>query len=354
MGMALSTDSKPSWPVDLEGRYVTAVAPAGTALHDVYVVPSPSGVDLPTDAAFPVGAIGFRVTGVGAGTAVSVTLFLPADVVADAYYKYGPTSENPAMHWYVFNYDGTTGAEMLADRIVLHLVDGGPGDGDLLINTELIDPGAPALVSAAVGGMVWLDVSQDGAQQPEETQGIPNALVQVFDPYRAKLAQAGTDSGGRYLIRGIEPGRYVVAVEGLPGYFPSTTEERTIVVTAGEYAEGVDFGLVRLPAVTLQTLVACWEAGRPVLRWCTLFEEEGVGFHVWRGVDPAGPFKRVTVTAVPSTAAGDGGCHWWVDEVAEQGVDYWYQVETIPDGQMYGPVPLQSSRSRVFLPIIKQ
>ena len=37
---------------------------------------------------------------------------------------------NATSHWYEFLHDGQTGAEILADRIILHLTDGARGDGD--------------------------------------------------------------------------------------------------------------------------------------------------------------------------------------------------------------------------------
>jgi hypothetical protein len=63
----------------------------------------------------------------------------------NTYYKYGPTLDSPAPHWYEFLFDGTTGAEILSDRVVLHFVDGQRGDDDLAANGQIVEPGAPAL-----------------------------------------------------------------------------------------------------------------------------------------------------------------------------------------------------------------
>ena len=75
--------------------------------------------------------------------ATTVTLFLPPDVKVDSYFNFGPTPDNPEPHYYEFLFDGTTGAEILEDRIVLHFVDGARGDHDLTVNGEIVTRGGP-------------------------------------------------------------------------------------------------------------------------------------------------------------------------------------------------------------------
>jgi hypothetical protein len=88
------------------------------------------------------------------GASTKVTIFSsPLSGVTAHYFKFGSTPDNPALHWYEFAYDGTTGAEilpaarasngmMIPARLVLHLVDGGRGDEDGLANGVIQDPGA--------------------------------------------------------------------------------------------------------------------------------------------------------------------------------------------------------------------
>jgi hypothetical protein len=85
------------------------------------------------------------VQGVAPGGSSSATVFLPPDTTVDTYYKYGRTPDQPDPHWYEFLYDGTTGAEILPDRIILHFVDGQRGDDDLEVNGQIVDLGAPGL-----------------------------------------------------------------------------------------------------------------------------------------------------------------------------------------------------------------
>ena len=67
----------------------------------------------------------------------------------NTYYKYGPTPNDSTPHWYEFNFNGQTGAQIIHDpqqtRIVLNLCDGLIGDADLTANGTVVDPGGPAI-----------------------------------------------------------------------------------------------------------------------------------------------------------------------------------------------------------------
>jgi hypothetical protein len=75
----------------------------------------------------------------------SVTLVFPDGVEATSYYNFGPTPERPEPHWYEFLFDGETGAEIFADRIILHFVDGQRGDHDLAENGRITTLGGPVV-----------------------------------------------------------------------------------------------------------------------------------------------------------------------------------------------------------------
>ena len=127
-----------------DGSYVTLEAQQGTTLEGVGAIKNPSPKNAPP-VKFPVDFFRFSVQGVDAGGATTITLFLHGGGAVRTYYKFGPTPDDPAPHWYEFLFDGETGAEILSDRIILHLVDGGRGDDDLTVNGEISDPGASAL-----------------------------------------------------------------------------------------------------------------------------------------------------------------------------------------------------------------
>src|SRR5207244_1138089 len=91
--------------------------------------PAPSTA--PPAVTFPDAFLSYRVA---SGGATTVTWFLPSGVVPTTFWSYGAEPGKPAPHWYPFLFDGTTGAELLSGRIVLHFVDGGRGDNDLTAN----------------------------------------------------------------------------------------------------------------------------------------------------------------------------------------------------------------------------
>ena|GEM_PF-2464289 len=133
-----------SLPNSFDQEYVTIVSEVGTTLENVSAGDNPSPGDAPAGVEFPVGFLEFTVSGLAPGGSTTVTLLLPAGHTVETYWKYGRTLDNPTPHWYEFLYDGTTGAEILSDRIILHFVDGLRGDNDLTVNGQIVDPGAPA------------------------------------------------------------------------------------------------------------------------------------------------------------------------------------------------------------------
>jgi parallel beta-helix repeat protein len=128
-------------------RYVTIESPEGTALVDVRSL-DPEGMPSgpPSGVEFPWGLFSFTIEGIPVGGSVTVTIYLghPREVPT-TYYKYGPEPDNLSPHWYEFTFDGSTGAEIAGDRIVLHFVDGGRGDDDLSPNGRIVDANGPGI-----------------------------------------------------------------------------------------------------------------------------------------------------------------------------------------------------------------
>lgn len=136
------------------GNAVTLVAPAGVTLRNVQAM-TPT-VAPPANVGLPQGLIGFEAAGISAGGSLSMTLILQQGASATSYWKYGPTSDNPANHWYEFRYDATskTGAIINGRTITLFFVDGQRGDSDLTANGMIVDPGGPGGV--ALDEFLWL------------------------------------------------------------------------------------------------------------------------------------------------------------------------------------------------------
>jgi hypothetical protein len=86
-----------------------------------------------------------QVEGIAPGASAQVVILLPAGVEVDSYFKFGDEPLVSGDHWYEFLDDGSTGAVLYPDRVVLKLVDGGRGDDDVTANGVIVDPGAVAL-----------------------------------------------------------------------------------------------------------------------------------------------------------------------------------------------------------------
>ena len=142
-----------SFPNAANSRYVTLEVPEQTRIVNVQTMSRrPRRAEPPPAAAeFPIGFLDFTLRGLSPGQAVAATLHLPENVELNSYWKYGPTPDNSAPHWYEFHYDGETGAQFLeTGEIVLHFIDGQRGDDDLLRNGRIVDMGAPALTLPAL------------------------------------------------------------------------------------------------------------------------------------------------------------------------------------------------------------
>ncbi|MFQ5644880.1 MAG: choice-of-anchor U domain-containing protein, partial [Thiogranum sp.] len=148
---------------DTFGRYVTLETEPGIQLVNVEAIESPAPGSTPT---LPVGTLdfnhgffSFHLENVPPGGTATVTIHLPEGQTATNYFKFGllpsdiltrdPTLGVIALpsHWYSFDYDGDTGAEIQGNRIILHFRDGERGDDDLTANGHITDPGGPAVVS---------------------------------------------------------------------------------------------------------------------------------------------------------------------------------------------------------------
>jgi Ca2+-binding RTX toxin-like protein len=130
----------------VNNRPLVLIAPDDSTLRNVDAVANPSPGTTPPATQFPLGFISFQLDNITIGGTATVTIPLPAGVTASSYFKFGPTADDATPHFYEFLFDAAsgTGAEIFADRVVLHLVDGGRGDADGVANGVIVDPGAPA------------------------------------------------------------------------------------------------------------------------------------------------------------------------------------------------------------------
>ena len=132
-----------SLPCSTGSGYITLASPEDTALISVAAADNPSVGDAPNGVSFPAGFVEFGVSGLAPGSSVAVTVYV--ETAANTYWKFEPTSGHSTPHWYPFMFDGSTGAKIYSDRVVLHFVDGERGDDDLIANGSIVDIGAPAV-----------------------------------------------------------------------------------------------------------------------------------------------------------------------------------------------------------------
>ena len=132
----------------------------------------------PAGYVFPQGLLDVAIGGCPAGAAVTITLVYPQAFPSSAVYmKYGPTLAQSVPHWYPFG-----GATVNGNTVTLLLIDGGPGDGDLVLNGVITDPGGAAL---ALGG---------GAAIPTLGQGaaaLLSLLLAAIGVRARRIARAG-------------------------------------------------------------------------------------------------------------------------------------------------------------------
>ena len=185
-------DNVASLPNAVSGTYVTVAA--DTELTDVSVTDNPSpNSSPPSDVDFPIGFVEFSTSVPSQGQIKQVTLFYDPSESFDTVYKYGPTAANPVDHFYEFGFDGTTGAEILSDRVVLHIQDGGRGDSDGVANGVISDPIALASRFGVVGVQINDGFGQRSMVNSVEvkfsgTASIVASDIEVTDDNGALLA----------------------------------------------------------------------------------------------------------------------------------------------------------------------
>jgi hypothetical protein len=120
--------------------YLVVQSPPGTFLSNVTTIdPATLGAP-PQGVSFPLGALGFNVSGLTPGEAIEVEIEFPEEVPVSSYFKFSDD-------WYEFLDDGTTGATVTAGKVTLKFVDGGRGDHDGIANGVIEDPGAPGVIT---------------------------------------------------------------------------------------------------------------------------------------------------------------------------------------------------------------
>jgi hypothetical protein len=135
-----------------QAGYITMASDPGTFLTLV----SPQGLGAagggPGNVDFPLALFDFTINNLDVDGKTTLTYYLPAGTDIDTYYKYGPTPDNPADHWYEFMWDGETGAQISGNIITLYFVDAKRGDDILVPDNRIVDLGGPGVNTGGGGG----------------------------------------------------------------------------------------------------------------------------------------------------------------------------------------------------------
>jgi hypothetical protein len=120
-------------------QYVTIEVPASNRLY----ASAYQNLEAPEPGVtFPFGLVSLTITGLTVGGNTTATIHV-SDPICQTYYKYMMPPGAPWYSWAEFLYDGSTGAQIMGNRIVLYFVDGQRGDSDCTADGTITDPGGP-------------------------------------------------------------------------------------------------------------------------------------------------------------------------------------------------------------------
>jgi hypothetical protein len=251
------------------GSYATLVSPSGTRLVSVSTAGpggGPGYIGPPYEYVFPAGFFGFAVEGVAAGGTVDVEIIFHTQFRADTYFKVDPYHSNQTdAIWLRFdhavNSQGEGGATFfdddqngLVDRVILRLVDGGPGDNDVTADGRIVDPGGPAL-RVALPRVESVRIN-DGSPQRSKV----NSLTVTFD--RQVIVTAGafelrrvgasqpvhlnvlvSEIGGKTIARLTFPGHHVGGSSLADGTYQLRIRANKVHTNTGRLLDGNGDGL---------------------------------------------------------------------------------------------------------------
>jgi uncharacterized repeat protein (TIGR01451 family) len=207
-----------------------------------------------------------------------------------------------------------------------------------------------------LSGNTFYDEDNDGYPHPETGEDpYPGVTVYLWlDEGGGSYAlqeMTDTPSSGYYIFTNLYTGTYKVSTSPwAPGGEDITTSNvltGTGIVLNGSNPSSTDndFGFYGEPptAVVLSFFKAEWDDDQVWVTWETALEINTVGFNLWRGTMPGGPYERVNARLIPAESLGGlwGGFYEMVDSGVAPGTVYYYKLEELEVGgkrNWYGPV----------------
>ncbi|NOX63488.1 MAG: hypothetical protein GXP42_16315, partial [Chloroflexi bacterium] len=289
----------------------------------------------------------YRDDGDGQFNANNDTYVDSATTDADGNYSFPP--QDPGKYFVVEHqpdgYDSTT------DDLLLIELSGSCAAGSAAEDNNFGE------VFGSIGDFIFLDSNGNGALDPGETQGIVGVPITVTNLSTNEVFNATSNAQGLYLVDRLVAGTYKVEVPAsLPGLLRTTSSPMIVVLSEGQNFLDADFGYISPTSVTLVNFTAVRQTKGVLVQWTTASETNQTGFRVWRSLSADGPFFKAVSDVIPAENNPNGASYEWLDRTAKSTVTYWYKLESLPDGAVFGPTPARddpgdSGASKVFLPM---
>ena len=165
------------------------------------------------------------------------------------------------------------------------------------------------------------------------------------DPYAD--TDGGTGTYGPGLVNGLAQGtdttnRFAFAfpAPGGVGIGAQLTATATLGGGTSEFSGNVT--VTDLTAVKLMSFRAVPGDGSVAVEWRTGSELGNLGFHLYQGPSPSGPWTRLTQSLIPGLGSSPiGQSYSWLDGGLRNGVAYYYRLEDVDTASVstfYGPV----------------
>lgn len=206
-------------------------------------------------------------------------------------------------------------------------------------------------------GVVFVDNDGDGLRDVDE---VPNSVPVPVELTHVETGEVLVDYSNRdgiYRFVELVAGDYAITAPSVwQGHRRTTEVPRMIHLGETGVYPGVDIGFLLPTGISsLADLTVEVVRGAVWVRW-TASTWSGSGFIVWRAVGTAGLFTPISDVLPAETGLPDAS-YQWLDVAAPSGNRLWYQVETLPEGQRYGPVgvrfePLLGAKTLIWFPIM--
>ena len=143
------------------------------------------------------------------------------------------------------------------------------------------------ICDVALSGTVWNDLNMNGITSDENLSalGLPGVDITIRDTSGAIVATAITGANGFWSVD-VPPGTYSVEVDtsDIPDALPLVSTQPSTVTAVSGTIPNLDYGVSPEPtAISLETLEATVVDGGVRVSWTTAWEENNLGFRVWRG-----------------------------------------------------------------------